>query len=130
LGDFLPESPAVTGHAIEARVYAEDPVRFLPSPGRLTTFRPPAAPGLRVDTGYAEGGEVTSHYDPLLAKVIAHGQDREAAMELLAAGLRDFAVEGVKVNIPALLQIVASAPFRAGEVHTGLIAEVMAAASA
>jgi acetyl-CoA carboxylase biotin carboxylase subunit len=130
LGDFLPESPAVTGHAIEARVYAEDPVRFLPSPGRLTTFRPPAAPGLRVDTGYAEGGEVTPHYDPLLAKVIAHGQDREAAMELLAAGLRDFAVEGVKVNIPALLQIVASAPFRAGEVHTGLIAEVMAAASA
>src|SRR5690606_22988733 len=76
------------GHAIEARVYAEDPVRFFPSPGLLEVFRPPE--GIRVDTGYREGQRVTPHYDPLLAKVIAHGPDRATAIDRLISALSSF----------------------------------------
>ena len=126
LSRVLPESVEMRGHALEARVYAEDPVRFLPSPGTLAVFRPPREAGLRVDTGYAEGCEVTPHYDPLLAKVIAHGVDREEAIARLVAGLQAFEISGVKTNIPALCSILQSEPFRGSAIHTGLTAEVMA----
>ncbi len=129
LAAFLPDAPELNGHAVEARVYAEDPVRFFPSPGKLSTFRPPAGDGLRVDTGYGENGEVTPFYDPLLAKVIAHGKSREEALDLLAGALGEFAVAGVKTNIPALLRIIGSEPFRAGRLHTGIVEEVMSATS-
>src|SRR5690606_6668470 len=73
LGEALATRLAVNGHAIEARIYAEDPVRFLPSPGPLKVFRPPApTPGLTMDIGYAEGGTVTPFYDPMLALIVAH----------------------------------------------------------
>ena len=121
LSDILPETITPVGHAIEARVYAEDPRNFFPSPGTLTHFRPPAASAsLRVDTGYAEGAVVSQHYDPMVAKVIAHGPTRQAAMERLAEGLAGFEVEGIKTNIPFLLKALAHAEFRAGRVHTGL----------
>ncbi len=125
LAAILPAAIAVTGHAIQARVYAEDPRNFFPSPGRLKVFRPPQGPGIRVDTGYAEGREVTPHYDPMIAKVIAHAQTREEAIDKLAGALEAFAIEGPKVNIPAVLAVLRSEPFRAGRVHTGLIAEVL-----
>ena len=125
LESILPETPALRGHAIQARVYAEDPVRFLPSPGKLAEFAPPRAPSIRVETGYAAGREVTPHYDPLLAKVIAHGATREEAIERLIAALGEFRIAGLKHNIPALVRILDSEEFRSGEVHTGLAADVV-----
>jgi acetyl-CoA carboxylase biotin carboxylase subunit len=125
LDDILPQAPRLCGHAIQARVYAEDPKRFLPSPGTLREFAPPAASAIRVDTGYAAGREVTPHYDPLLAKVIARGASRAEAIDRLVAALGEFRIEGVKHNIPALVAILESEEFRAGLVHTGLAAEIV-----
>jgi acetyl-CoA carboxylase, biotin carboxylase subunit len=125
LGEILPDPPRVKGHAIQARVYAEDPKRFLPSPGTLREFVPPRAAGIRVETGYAQGREVTPHYDPLLAKVIATGGTRGEATAKLIDALRVFHIEGVKHNIPALIAILNSEEFRSGEVHTGLAAQVV-----
>ncbi len=107
LGTVLPAAPALAGHAVEARVYAEDPVRFLPSPGRLDRFRPPPATAtLRVETGYAEGCTVTPFYDPMLAKVVAHAPTRPAALDALADALGAFAVAGVKTNLPFLQRVI------------------------
>ncbi|MBI3044064.1 MAG: ATP-grasp domain-containing protein [Betaproteobacteria bacterium] len=126
LSDILPEKVQVTGHAIQARIYAEDPKNFFPSPGRLKVFRPPLDHGVRVETGYAEGGDVTPHYDPMIAKAIVRADTRHAAIDTLIDVLADFAIEGVKNNIPAVLAVLRSEPFRAGRVHTGLIPEVLA----
>jgi acetyl-CoA carboxylase biotin carboxylase subunit len=98
-------------------------VRFFPSPGPLKTFRVPEGESIRVETGYAEGGVVTPFYDPLLAKIIAHGPTRAEAIARLDAALGAFAIEGIKTNIPALLRILRHDPFRAGDVHTGLFPE-------
>lgn len=125
LGEILPAAIEIKGHAIQARVYAEDPKNFYPSPGRLTVFRPPQDPTIRVDTGYAEGRDVTPFYDPLLAKVIVHAPTREAAIDRLIEALTAFDIQGPKNNIPAVLTILRSEQFRNGEVHTGLIPEVM-----
>ena len=122
---ILPEAPQVTGHAIQARVYAEDPRRFLPSPGTLREFAPPAAAGIRVETGYAAGRDVTPHYDPMIAKVIARAETRAAAIDKLVDGLKAFRIEGVKHNIPALLAILDSGEFREGRVHTGLATQIV-----
>jgi acetyl-CoA carboxylase biotin carboxylase subunit len=125
LADILPVLIEARGHAIQARVYAEDPKSFYPSPGTLTVFRPPQGEGVRVDTGFAEGREVTPHYDPMIAKVIVHADTRDAAIDRLTDALDAFEIEGVKSNIPAVLAVLRSAPFRAGAVHTGLIAQVL-----
>jgi acetyl-CoA carboxylase biotin carboxylase subunit len=125
IADILPARIEVKGHAIQARVYAEDPRNFFPSPGKLKVFRPPQAAGVRVESGYAEGRDVTPHYDPMIAKVIVSAETREHAITRLAEALQAFAIEGVKTNIPAVLAVLRSEPFRAGRVHTGLISEVM-----
>ena len=125
LETILPERVELKGHAIQARVYAEDPKRFFPSPGKLKVYRPPVDSSVRIETGYAEGRNVTPHYDPLLAKVIVHAPTREAAIDRLCDALEEFAIEGVKHNIPALLTILRSVPFRSGQVHTGILADVM-----
>ena len=88
-------------------------------------FRPPQDAAVRVETGYAEGRDVTPHYDPMIAKVIVHAGTREQAIDKLAAALEAFEIQGLKNNIPAVLAVLHSEPFRAGRVHTGLIAEVM-----
>ncbi|NIJ12582.1 urea carboxylase [Saccharomonospora amisosensis] len=99
-----PEGPALTGHAIQARVYAEDPVRdHLPSAGTLSHVRLPDVPGVRVDTWIAEGQDVPPHYDPLLAKVMAHGADREEAISRLAGALARTRITGVHTNLGQLL---------------------------
>ncbi len=125
LTDILPENIAINGHAIEARVYAEDPKRFFPSPGKLTTFRPPIGKGIRIETGYCEGREITPHYDPMIAKVIVHRPDRDTARRSLIDALQDFAIAGVKSNIPALVAILDSDEFVSGHPHTGLAGEVI-----
>jgi acetyl-CoA carboxylase biotin carboxylase subunit len=125
LGDILPGKAEIKGHAIQARVYAEDPKNFFPSPGKLTVFRPPEGEGIRVDTGYAEGRDVTPHYDPMIAKVIVRAATREAAINKLIEALGGFDIQGLKHNIPAVINILRSEQFRAGRVHTGIIGEVM-----
>ena len=125
LGDIMPGKAEIKGHAIQARVYAEDPKNFFPSPGKLTVFRPPEGEGIRVDTGYAEGRDVTPHYDPMIAKVIVRAATREAAIDKLIEALGGFDIQGLKHNIPAVINILRSEQFRAGRVHTGIIGEVM-----
>jgi acetyl-CoA carboxylase, biotin carboxylase subunit len=125
LAAILPARIEVKGHAIQARVYAEDPKNFFPSPGKLKVFRPPQDATVRVETGYAEGRDVTPHYDPMIAKVIVHAGTRDQAIEQLIVALEAFDIQGIKHNIPAVLAVLRSEPFRAGRVHTGLIAEVM-----
>ncbi len=126
-GEKLAEIPDFTGvsqrgHAIEARVYAEDPAEgFLPQVGVLHRCRWPDGPFVRVDTGYTEGDEVGMHYDPMLAKVIAWGASREAAIERLAAALSATVIHGVKTNVPMLLDLLARPDVRANAVHTGTL---------
>ncbi len=112
---------APRGHAIEARLYAEDPVTFLPSTGPLLAWEPPAGPGLRLDGGVAAGDEVTMHYDPMLAKLIATGEDRPLAIARLSAALADFAALGVTTNAPLLRRIVADERFIAGQTFTDFL---------
>jgi acetyl-CoA carboxylase biotin carboxylase subunit len=126
----LPGSIEVKGHAIEARVCAEDPMRFFPSVGKLQVFRPPRSEAVRVETGYGEGSTVTPFYDSLLAKVIVHGKDRASAIAGLQQALSGFEVSGVKTNIPAIQLVLASDEFRAGHVHTGLMQQCLDRAKA
>ena len=110
------------GHAVEARVYAEDPSQgFVPQAGPLLLYREPQRPGLRIDSGVVEGGEVSVYYDPMMAKVIASGETREIAIARLIAGLRDFPVLGIRTNIPFLLRILEHPRFRSGTVDTGFL---------
>jgi acetyl-CoA carboxylase biotin carboxylase subunit len=116
----LPETGITPrGHAIEARVYAEDPARnFMPSPGEIARMEFPALPNLRVDTGARAGTKVTVYYDPMIAKVIAWGEDRDAAIQTMRDALAATVIEGVKTNIPFLQRLVASDDFAAGRIHT------------
>ncbi|MEW1933746.1 acetyl/propionyl/methylcrotonyl-CoA carboxylase subunit alpha [Rhodococcus sp. NPDC079359] len=112
----------LTGHAIEARVYAEDPGRgFLPTGGAVVGLREPSAPGIRVDSGLAVGTEVGSNYDPMLSKVIAHGPDRATALRSLDRALADTAVLGVVTNIEFARFLLADNDVRAGNLDTGLL---------
>jgi acetyl-CoA/propionyl-CoA carboxylase biotin carboxyl carrier protein len=113
---------SLSGHAVEARVYAEDPAHgFLPSTGRVVSYRAPAGPGVRVDSGVEEGSEVTAHYDPMLAKVVAHGPDRAAALARLDRALTELRVVGPTTNAPWLRALLARPEVRAGELDTELI---------
>jgi len=116
--DVRQEAVRRTGHALEFRIYAEDPVRFIPSPGRLAVFQPPGGEGVRVDAGYAEGDVVTPYYDPMIAKLIVVGKDRQEAIHRADRALSDFRVEGIKTNIPLHQRIVRDAAFQAGALDT------------
>jgi acetyl-CoA carboxylase biotin carboxylase subunit len=124
-GEPLPwQQPSIAqrGHAIEARVYAEDPSRgFLPQAGTITGYREPRMPGVRVDSGVADGAEISVHYDPLLAKVIAWAETRDLAIARLSAALGQFVIEGTTTNIPFLQRILDHPGFRAGTIDTGFL---------
>ncbi|RKP50219.1 acetyl/propionyl/methylcrotonyl-CoA carboxylase subunit alpha [Pararobbsia silviterrae] len=114
----------IDGHALEARIYAENPARgFLPSIGRLAYLRAPRerASHVRVDSGVREGDEISPFYDPMIAKLIVHGADRAAALRAMRAALREFEVVGVSTNIAFLQRLVASVPFASADLDTGLI---------
>ncbi|MEP7055334.1 MAG: biotin carboxylase N-terminal domain-containing protein [Actinomycetota bacterium] len=123
---FDPGSVRVRGHAIELRVYAEDPVRFLPGPGAITVWREPAGEGIRVDSGYAEGDTVTPFYDPLMAKLCAWAPDRAGAIERLRAAVAGFAIEGPKNNLPFFTELLSNENFVSGHYDTGLIGSMRA----
>jgi len=114
---------AIRGHAIEARLYAEDPARdFLPQTGRLTHLRfPEDAADLRTDTGVEIGASISSHYDPMIAKLIAWGADRRAALTRLASALDEVEIAGLRTNVEFLARTVRSRAFTSAELDTGLI---------
>ena len=113
---------ASRGHAIEARVYAEDPSQgFLPQAGRVTRYVEPQRPGIRVDAGIVEGGDVSIHYDPMIAKVIATAETRELAIARLSAALREFTIDGIRTNLPFLITVIESSAFRRGAVDTAFL---------
>ncbi len=119
---FDPADVAVPkGHAIELRVYAEDPVRFLPGPGTITTWREPTGDGIRVDSGYADGNTVTPNYDPLLAKLCAYGADRGEALERARQAVLGFEVVGPKTNLAFFTELLDNPEFVSGRYDTGLI---------
>jgi acetyl-CoA carboxylase biotin carboxylase subunit len=115
------------GHAIECRVYAEDPANgFLPQAGPLRLYREPSGPGIRIDSGVEEGADVPVQYDPMLAKLIAGGETRDRAIDRAAAALRAFPILGVRTNVPFLIKVLEHPAFRAGSVHTGFVDEHLA----
>src|SRR5437763_10112491 len=119
----------LTGWAVESRVYAEDPFRnFLPSIGRLVKYRPPAESRLdgitvRNDTGVQEGGEISIHYDPMIAKLVTHAPSRAAAIEAQSTALDSFYIDGIRHNIPFLSALMSHPRWREGKLSTGFIAE-------
>jgi acetyl-CoA/propionyl-CoA carboxylase biotin carboxyl carrier protein len=120
-GEPLSAEPRLVGHAVEVRLYAEDPKTFLPQTGRLERLRLPA--GIRVDAGVEEGDEIGTAYDPLIAKLIAHGSTREDALDRLSAALAETEVGGVVTNLPFLRWLVGHPALRAGETTTAFLTE-------
>ncbi len=124
-GEPLPKTHSelnLSGHAVEARVYAEDPERgFLPASGRLTHLRTPEGPGVRVDTGVRQGDVIGVHYDPMIAKLIAHGRDRAEAIRRLGRALERYEILGVTTNVAYLSRIVAHPSYAAADIDTGFI---------
>jgi acetyl-CoA carboxylase biotin carboxylase subunit len=121
---FRPESVRSEGHAVELRVYAEDPRRFLPSPGLITEWAEPSGPGVRVDAGYEAGNEVTPFYDPLLAKLCVHGASRDEALQRARAAVADFRVRGPKTNLPFHAELLDSDEFTSGCYDTSVVARL------
>jgi len=119
---FDPLGVAPEGHALEFRVYAEDPVRFLPSPGAITEWEQPAGPGIRVDAGYEAGNTVTPFYDPLLAKLCVHGGTRDEALGRAREAVAAFRVAGPKTNLPFHADLLANEPFVSGDYDTSVVA--------
>jgi acetyl-CoA carboxylase biotin carboxylase subunit len=116
---WIQRSLTLRGHAIECRVYAEDPAAgFLPQAGPLLLYREPRLPGVRIDSGVYEGGEVSVHYDPLIAKIIVHAETRDDAIVRAIAALREFPILGIRTNVSYLLAILEHSAFRRGEIDT------------
>lgn len=123
---FGSEPPAPQGHALELRVYAEDPQRFLPRPGTITRWEEPNGEHIRVDAGYRAGNKVTPFYDPLLAKLVVWGDTREAMLARARAAVAAFHVEGPKNNLPFFVELLAEHEFVSGDYTTGIIGRMRA----
>jgi len=121
---FDTEAVRSSGHALELRVYAEDPVRFLPRPGTITEWEEPAGEGVRVDAGYEAGNTVTPFYDPLLAKLCVHGADRDQALARARLAVAAFRIAGPKTNLPFHADLLASAEFTSGSYDTSLVSKL------
>lgn len=117
------ESLQRNGHAIEVRIYAEDPVKFFPSPGKITYLQLPEGDGIRHEIAVESGSEVTPFYDPMIGKLIVFGNTREEACVKLADTLRNYVIEGIKTNIPMLLDIVTHPQFLKGVTTTNFVEE-------
>ena len=110
------------GHAVEVRLYAEDPFQgFVPSPGKITHLRLPQGPGVRNDCGVVEGGEITIHYDPMIGKLIVWGKDREAALDRLDRALAETRIEGIRTTLPLFRALLADEDFRSGNMDITML---------
>ncbi len=119
---FKQEEVSIRGHAIECRIYAEDPDNnYFPSPGKITLLQEPSGPGIRIDSGMYEGWTVPIDYDPLLAKLIGYGSDRDQAIARVTRALNDCFVGGIKTNISLFRRILRDADFRAAKLDTGFL---------
>jgi len=121
---FDPAAVRPAGHALELRVYAEDPVRFLPSPGTITRWEEPAGDGIRVDSGYQAGNAVTPYYDPLLAKLCVYGADHAQALARARDAVAAFAIQGPKTNLAFHAELLASPDFVSGDYDTSLVSKL------
>jgi len=115
------------GHALECRIYAEDPVKFLPSPGRITHLRVPDGPYVRNDSGCYEGADIPVHYDPMISKLVVWGEDRDAAVGRMRRALDEYQVRGIETNLPFHRRALRHPLFLAGEFDTGFIGREHAA---
>ncbi len=115
----VPTEPA--GHALELRINAEDPKRFLPGPGAITSWVEPAGDGVRVDSGYAAGTTVTPHFDSLMAKLIVHGADRAEVLARARQAVAGFQIAGPKHNLPFFAELLDNAEFVSGDYDTGIV---------
>ncbi len=124
-GDPLPwrqDELSQRGHAVECRVYAEDPSQgFLPQAGPLVVYREPSRPGIRIDSGVVEGDAIGVNYDPLIAKVVAYGEDRTAALDRACAALRDFPILGIRTNVSFLIALLNDDAVRRAATHTAFV---------
>jgi len=119
---FVQDDLHQVGCALECRIYAEDPARgFAPSTGVIDRYQPPGGPGIRVDSGVAEGSTVSVHYDPMLAKLIVHARTRSEAIDRMSWALNRFAILGVTTNVAFLDRLVTHPEFRAGRLHTDFL---------
>jgi acetyl-CoA carboxylase biotin carboxylase subunit len=119
---FSQEQVMIRGHAIECRIYAEDPDNnYFPSPGKITLLLLPSGPGIRRDSGMYEGWTVPMDYDPLLAKLIGYGTDRDQAIGRLTRALNEYFVGGIKTNISLFRRILGNPDFRAAKIDTGFL---------
>ena len=119
---FTQDEIKLTGHAIECRVYAEDPENnFLPSPGKITRLRLPHGPGVRDDGGVYEGVEVSIYYDPMISKLAVHGRDRQEAIERMRRALREHEIGGIKTTLPFFREVMEDEEFVSGKLDTGFI---------
>ena len=121
---FEPGAVRPAGHAIELRIYAEDPVRFLPGPGTITEWEEPAGDGVRVDAGYQAGNTVTPFYDPLLAKLCVHGADRAQALDRARQAVAAFRIAGPKTNLAFHADLLTSPEFVSGDYDTSLVSKL------
>lgn len=120
IDDIVPGIVKRDGHAIEVRIYAEDPVTFYPSPGTLKQYKLPNLDGIRVETGFEEGNTITPYYDPMIAKIIVHAKTRKEAIDRLVEYLEKVVIEGVKTNVPFLIYTLKSDEFVSGKIDTNL----------
>lgn len=121
---FAQDDLRISGHALELRVYAEDPLNnFLPSVGKLTRYRPPAGPGIRVDDGYAEGMDVPIYYDPMLAKLVVHGNTRAEAIQRMKEAIARYEIEGAATTLPFGRFVMDHPAFVSAEFDTNFVKE-------
>ncbi|MBC9006886.1 biotin carboxylase N-terminal domain-containing protein [Micromonospora aurantiaca] len=121
---FDPDALTPRGHAIELRINAEDPKRFLPGPGAITTWNEPSGTGVRVDSGYVAGNTVTPFYDSLMAKLILTGATREEAVERARAAVAQFEIAGPKCNLPFFAELLENPEFLSGDYDTGIVSRM------
>jgi acetyl-CoA carboxylase, biotin carboxylase subunit len=119
---FSQDDVRIQGHAVECRIYAEDPDNgFVPCPGRIASLHEPSGPGIRNDNGMYEGIEIPIHYDPLISKLIAHAPTRDEAIDRMLRALKEMKIGGIKTNIPYFMRILSDADFRAGNIDTAFL---------
>jgi acetyl-CoA carboxylase biotin carboxylase subunit len=123
---FDPDALTPSGHAVEFRVNAEDPKRFLPGPGAITVWVEPTGEGIRVDSGYGPGTTVTPSYDSLMAKLIVHGVDRAQALERARAAIAQFEIVGPKNNLPFYEALLENMEFQSGDYDTAIVTRIQA----